>query len=584
MASAQGAQQRRRSRVPSDSSAGELSAAVRYGLLPNEARRLLASPLFAADPLASQRDARLAAIRAAAAGSSSPSASAANVRRRGSTASTTSTAGDEQPHTDAQLGRFLPPLPPPHATAAAAAAVASAAGISAGAPTIAREAAALEIQRAWKGFWTRRRLADITAAPAGSLRSEAGAMSHVDRQAPPPKSVLRFARRYAQWTRRPPPVALAAATTLAKAPVSAREQPPGAVTAEEAAAVRMQAWWRGVLSRRRTGRVARRVAPAAQHLTVASARTSRGSRHRPPSQSRSLASVQLSSSGGVRSIQVQIPSSTQPAADEPTAASAAVAREVERRARAAACIQRAFRQFMDRRIFRFYRDLVNFRLRGDNLTLLRSINPREASLAADAAGGFHIRFRLGGSAFPPRLYYKVFTHRPVCDLGAFAPRNYAAPESKQELPITLHRQRMPDYHGPLEQALTDRRGWYHRVENNTWRSVDRRVIEDAMEGERPRGMDAALASAQESAASVCVPTRLARRDDVERRRKVKRVLWMKKLYGLGDASREQADAHEGAPAELLEWSESLDFDAYLADWSTLAVSEPSDARVSTFGD
>jgi hypothetical protein len=48
----------------------------------------------------------------------------------------------------------------------------------------------------------------------------------------------------------------------------------------------------------------------------------------------------------------------------------------------------------------------------DPRELLRGINPREAQLV-DAAAGLHVRLRLGGSVFPPLLFYKVFTHRPV---------------------------------------------------------------------------------------------------------------------------------------------------------------------------
>ena len=36
----------------------------------------------------------------------------------------------------------------------------------------------------------------------------------------------------------------------------------------------------------------------------------------------------------------------------------------------------------------------------------------------------HIRFRLGGEHWPPIIYYKVFTHRNIADIGAFAPRDY----------------------------------------------------------------------------------------------------------------------------------------------------------------
>lgn len=50
------------------------------------------------------------------------------------------------------------------------------------------------------------------------------------------------------------------------------------------------------------------------------------------------------------------------------------------------------------------------RERGDPRLMLRAINPREAALA-DAAAGIHVRFRLGGSVFPPLVFYKIFTHR-----------------------------------------------------------------------------------------------------------------------------------------------------------------------------
>lgn len=52
------------------------------------------------------------------------------------------------------------------------------------------------------------------------------------------------------------------------------------------------------------------------------------------------------------------------------------------------------------------------RAKGDPRAMLRAINPREAALL-DAAAGAHVRFRLGGSSFPPVVLYKIFTHRPV---------------------------------------------------------------------------------------------------------------------------------------------------------------------------
>lgn len=57
---------------------------------------------------------------------------------------------------------------------------------------------------------------------------------------------------------------------------------------------------------------------------------------------------------------------------------------------------------------------------------MRTINPVEAKYI-DAAAGIRIRFRLAGIHFPPTIYYKIFTNRPVQDLCANAPRDYTRP-------------------------------------------------------------------------------------------------------------------------------------------------------------
>jgi hypothetical protein len=75
------------------------------------------------------------------------------------------------------------------------------------------------------------------------------------------------------------------------------------------------------------------------------------------------------------------------------------------KADAAARIQRAFRRFINVRIYQYYRNLVNFRNRGDPGLLLRCINPTEAALVQDRASGAVVRFRLGGSVFPPIVYF-----------------------------------------------------------------------------------------------------------------------------------------------------------------------------------
>ena len=52
----------------------------------------------------------------------------------------------------------------------------------------------------------------------------------------------------------------------------------------------------------------------------------------------------------------------------------------------------------------------------------------QASLL-DAASGTFVRFRLAGEKFPPNIYYKVFTKRPVVDMCANSPKNYAQQKS-----------------------------------------------------------------------------------------------------------------------------------------------------------
>ncbi len=79
--------------------------------------------------------------------------------------------------------------------------------------------------------------------------------------------------------------------------------------------------------------------------------------------------------------------------------------------------------------------------------MMKYINPIESKFI-DSASGIHIKFRLAGvglvflskffltghffesktlfkqAQFPPTIYYKIFTHRPVQDIGANAPRDY----------------------------------------------------------------------------------------------------------------------------------------------------------------
>lgn len=167
-------------------------------------------------------------------------------------------------------------------------------------------------------------------------------------------------------------------------------------------------------------------------------------------------------------------------------------------------LQRCWRGWQNRRVYLSLRDVVcGFQSSGDPYLVLRTVLPRE-SMLLDPAMQAHVRFRLGGSRFPPAIYYKVFTHGAVCDVGSFAPRNYAA--------------------GPAPGADE----WYVRQENNGWRPLaawaDRsagRLVPDEVERASSRKV---------------VPdfhfSRLQRRQDMDRRRRQRTLAWMRKLYGL----------------------------------------------------
>ncbi|XP_063111781.1 protein MFI isoform X5 [Cavia porcellus] len=195
----------------------------------------------------------------------------------------------------------------------------------------------------------------------------------------------------------------------------------------------------------------------------------------------------------------------------------------------------------------------------------------------DAAAGVHVRFRLGGAKFPPDIYYKIFTHRHIEDLCANSPRDYTKCPAKRTSP------------GKGRPQEEDHSGWYRRVENNGWRPVSERfwmpagseVVEDRKESEFHF-------------------SKLKRRQDLERKRKIRKIEWMRQMYYAG--SLEAKSAHyetvglihtatkgliramedggvdsvmEWEVDEVLNWTNTLNFDEYIADWKQIATSKSS---------
>ncbi|XP_034428972.1 uncharacterized protein C11orf65-like [Hippoglossus hippoglossus] len=246
---------------------------------------------------------------------------------------------------------------------------------------------------------------------------------------------------------------------------------------------------------------------------------------------------------------------------------------------AATIIQRAWRRYVHREVFRYFKQLINRCNQRDPQSILKTVNPREAELL-DAAAGVFIRFRLGGITFPPSIYYKIFTHRPIADVCANSPKNYT------QLGLKKPEARQSNTGWPLMQE--ERTGWYQRMENNSWRVFCKTVlpIAEPTEFGADKKMDFHF-------------SRLQRQQDVERWRKRRKIQWLRQMYNHGrthpvhghmvsrvgnsaqeamDTAGEKGDndAEEWELDELLSWTTTLSFEEYMKDWSCLACSHSSE--------
>ncbi|XP_078078957.1 protein MFI [Mustelus asterias] len=247
-------------------------------------------------------------------------------------------------------------------------------------------------------------------------------------------------------------------------------------------------------------------------------------------------------------------------------------------------IQRAWRRHVDTQLFKHYKNIINFRGQGNPQFMMKCINPIEAKLL-DSAAGVHVRFRLGGETFPPKIYYKIFTHRTVVDICANSPKDYTHPGLKQKLPRQIHN------YNPVKDQEDDRNGWYKRIENNDWRNLSDKYLgttTDYMEFEPNK---------KTTKFHHC---KLQRRQEVTKKQKQRKIEWMTKMYHEGMLQARTLDpntavlvqrATEGVinsveqsgpnavldweVDELLEWTNALNFEKYLNDWMEIACSSSS---------
>uniref|UniRef100_A0A452EVR6 Chromosome 11 open reading frame 65 n=1 Tax=Capra hircus TaxID=9925 RepID=A0A452EVR6_CAPHI len=162
-------------------------------------------------------------------------------------------------------------------------------------------------------------------------------------------------------------------------------------------------------------------------------------------------------------------------------------------------------------VFQHFKRLINIRRQGEPRQIVRYINPKEAELL-DAAAGINVRFRLGGVKFPPAIYYKIFTHRHIEDLCANSPRDYTKLPAKHTSHIKSDVLQEEDYSG-----------WYRRIENNGWRPVYETFwspTENVIVGDKKE--------------SEFHFSKLKRRQDMEKKRKIRKIEWMQQMYYAGN--------------------------------------------------
>jgi len=207
---------------------------------------------------------------------------------------------------------------------------------------------------------------------------------------------------------------------------------------------------------------------------------------------------------------------------------------------AAEMIQLCWRSFCNRRIYRYFRDLVTKNLKGAPFDLLRSIIPTEAHVL-DRASGVHVRFRLGGRVYPPKVYFKIYTHRPLCDVNSFAPRNYVLEKpadpaqvlnrSSTIAPKTTTKQAQAirvgaRYFGAVVSTTSamGTKDWYKRDEKNDWRPIASHMFDSVVAP--PWYRDPAHTSKPKPFHF----SKLRREEDIRLARKKRRRQWLVKAY------------------------------------------------------
>ena len=262
---------------------------------------------------------------------------------------------------------------------------------------------------------------------------------------------------------------------------------------------------------------------------------------------------------------------------------------------AALKIQKIWRAYTNVKIFKYYKELIRFKLKGNPRELLKTVNPSE-SYIIDKASNVHLRFRLGGYKFPPLIYYKIYIHSGVVDINSFAPRDYEdINKFKKKATVNIKFEE--------EEAKAIKSGWYERADNNGWRPITENLI-----------MPFDKVELQTSNKPVPFHhDKQKRREAQNKQKRKKKIKWLKKLYDEGKKIEEMEAQHEVIknipefeesgdidpknPFDndklldlnekeldeyvngLMKWSETLDFDKYIEHWFQIATSAPIESEL-----
>lgn len=198
-------------------------------------------------------------------------------------------------------------------------------------------------------------------------------------------------------------------------------------------------------------------------------------------------------------------------------------------------IQLLWRSFCNKRIYRYFRTIIVEKLRGAPREILKTIVPDEA-VTLDRSTGAHVRFRLGGPVFPPKILFKIYTHQPLCDIGAFAPRNYSLEKSPDMLNKLKVASKMNTKIVPINLKVgaryfdvnvtttVDIDNWYKREENNPWRPIISNKLDELLTPPWLKN------NFRDKAPQKFHYSKLKRKDDMLMKRRQRKREWMMKAY------------------------------------------------------